>query len=780
MLWNLFGKTDTEKKDPNLEELPDLKDKTPYAKEVRTLEPNSGFSECVSPNVIPEKDLEERRSKHHQTKKYSLYSGKQNLDSAKTSHRSSNDSERMLTISVPPNQKLRQRQQQLSVLTNSSENLPVLGASLESVRNKAGKSMLSASFEQESASKKAPIDRKETRRYSQDLTMSTLSQEKGKNEVAPSRFKLKHHTSIDFTAKSSPLVSSQTENKESDSAVPTFTESDGQKPTVLDTEQPLDGSNKIESSGTAIWFPKHHVRASIWKTFARLTYYQIAVMIISLITAVAANDYRQSTVIDGEHYQIWGHYLIDGLITAIFIGWCFRMMVRNEEKDSSVVRYRIPWKVTLATVLLCCLFSVGFNSIFETQTYGQSRWWYLACKVFLLPLTSIVYFIYLRAKKLSHLKKSQVDKGMFLKNNIYKRFLEELNERRMELMEKQKRRKRSRATGAFEVQIGEHRHFRELSNLFKFNKVQYLKVIPIRRGLALHVIIGLFFLQLFVSYGFLKAIDRAYESQEMYGLYLAAFFYPATIGLLKLIIMKINEIEEFPFTVASIHLISMAFAALPYRLIYLRSQNYEQAVGVIAIKFLYKLVVYVAYGSAFTTLNKIFAKTAECLQRTWEFILKNILRRATTPKLPKMETQEPLSIISKISSGKDLNPEETRLKEYICRFITLEIIDITSLIAVMITFAVYSLQTHILHVFQSFANERVKEIIGYNMIELVFDLLILVPMLALFYWKRTTFYLPTVKKYFNELVRGSFGLFVVVSLFIYYTQYMVISNSWSE
>jgi hypothetical protein len=67
------------------------------------------------------------------------------------------------------------------------------------------------------------------------------------------------------------------------------------------------------------------------------------------------------------------------------------------------------------------------------------------------------------------------------------------------------------------------------------------------------------------------------------------FSYPVYIGIQKQLLFltispfEMDEVYEFA---------SLAFAAMPYRFIYLNLDNWGQAIGLFAIKYTYKILVY--------------------------------------------------------------------------------------------------------------------------------------------------------------------------------------------
>lgn len=615
------------------------------------------------------------------------------------------------------------------------------------------------------------------------LGMQIITRDKSRSLPTGSPF-LGHHTSIDLMSSNTLRAQSSPGKKDAD---PNEIDLDYETPKTegpLDTEQQhLAMFNKTlipEAYCSGKWVIPANVKRSGWRAAGLVLAYQIALIAISFITAICANNYSQSEVINGYAYNLWGHYLLDGIINAVFIGFAFREMIKAEQKSNNDVNYRNLYWIILLTTIIGALVSVGFNSRFEQQP--QKMWFYLISKLVVLPFVGLIYSIYLRTKKLYQLKKCQTEKGMFFKSNIYRNFLEELNHNRIELKDKQRTSKQSidsqgRHTKSFDTQIFDHRYFQELSYKLKFNKMRYLKVLPIRRGIALLLVIAGLFIQLFASYSYLKAVDYAYESQNISYLYIASVIYPTVIGIIKFFVMKVNTAGGSPMAESNIQLISMLFAVLPYRLVFLRSRSYAQALGIIGIKFGYKFVVYFLYGGNLALLHQIGSKISHGWQNAKSKFRKVLTNKGGTSKVGQTEAH---SVILRLKSHKDAVLQESHLKDLICRFLMLQMIDITNLIAFVITFVAFSLQKAIPHIYQKFCLASVKRLVGSNMIELGLDLLILVLVLGLLWYKRHVLKPVVVKNYIVEFVHESYGLMIAASLIIYFSQQLIISNLWSE
>lgn len=95
-------------------------------------------------------------------------------------------------------------------------------------------------------------------------------------------------------------------------------------------------------------------------------------------------------------------------------------------------------------------------------------------------------------------------------------------------------------------------------------------------------------LQLTSVFFFAECVDLANKAYR-HGAPLACAFYPIMIGVQKGILFLIVE----PFDMQEVYeFASLAFAAMPYRFIYLTLDEWDQAAIVFAIKYFYKFIVY--------------------------------------------------------------------------------------------------------------------------------------------------------------------------------------------
>lgn len=543
----------------------------------------------------------------------------------------------------------------------------------------------------------------------------------------------------------------------------------------LDTDQPLNSPSRLTASSMHADEEMIGDRSppGLWLQILKyIACYLVVLTAISLFTALLANTYPENKIIDGTKYHIWGHYIFDGLLVGLLVGGAFSALVKREEETNSAISYKSIWPLTCPIILIFCLLSVGFNYRFEAQV--RSCWLYLTSKLMLLPFSAFIYSIYLRTKKVKHMVNSRAEKGMFFKINIYKKFLEELNQKRSYLMDNQKKLENSKLPETSEKQLQDQKFFKELSNELRFNKLKYLKVIPIRRGLMLHFLLALLLIQLFVGYGYVELVEKMYSNDKIYQVYIISALYPIIIGFLKLLIIKLDHMSGNPFTGLTIHLISMIFAVVPYRMVYFKAQDYEQAGIIISIKFGYKIFVYLVYGAILHQFQEPFKNSSTSAQRIKAFLLELFFKRAASKR--GMQRQESISIFEKLKLGGETSKHLKQLKEFFCRFLILELVEITSLISSTITLVVYNKQYNISHNYRKFSTAKIENILAFNAMELGTDLVIIIVILLLLYSKRRVFPRAGLWLYFLGFIKGSLIFFVIVSFVIYYTQHMIISN----
>ena len=177
------------------------------------------------------------------------------------------------------------------------------------------------------------------------------------------------------------------------------------------------------------------------------------------------------------------------------------------------------------------------------------------------------------------------------------------------------------------------------SNLYKITMILFIMIL----------ILGQLCYSLTTAYLFFYLQDISFWLSGF-----VCFMYPIIIGIIKLIIMKIDEKTGLKMN-EIIQLLSLGFAALPYRTLYFGIKNRQLALIVIGVKMIYKITTYVVYVLAIDQIKQITDK------------LKNKLVELGISKVGASDESKTVS--------------EEKRKEFVEKFIFLEILDYFDILA---------------------------------------------------------------------------------------------------
>ena len=222
---------------------------------------------------------------------------------------------------------------------------------------------------------------------------------------------------------------------------------------------------------------------------------------------------------------------------------------------------------------------------------------------------------------------------------------------------------------------------------------------------------------------------------------LVCSMYPIIIGIIKLIIMKIDEKTGLLMN-EIIQLLSLAFAALPYRTLYFGIKNRQLALIVIGVKMIYKITTYVVYVLAIDHIKQISDK------------FKN--------KLVELG-------ISKVgASDENKSVSEEKRKEFVEKFIFLEILDYFDILATASIILITNSFSDIIPSINLISSSIADMFFINSTIEFGLDVFTL--LIILWIWSKSKALKNiNIKKKVREILQKHYVLFVVINFSLFLT-----------
>ena len=262
--------------------------------------------------------------------------------------------------------------------------------------------------------------------------------------------------------------------------------------------------------------------------------------------------------------------------------------------------------------VFCIIQMVAFvtllDYVFSFVTIG-APFFLLLIKAVLVFWTMIIYSLYLRASR-HRVKKQQAVGGMnskqtsFFNVKVYKNFQEEVGKITNELIKKTTLRKKTLDANE-NIFIGKEKFGKDEDQQTvkekKFSKKivkghhNVKNMLTFRTGMMFSFLVMIAFLQIAGSLGIYKAFVVLWSYWRP-GSFIVAAIYPIAIWLIKMMMQLIEN--KFSLRAREfIEIISIIFAALPYRFFFYTFDSHWQAVILIAVKFIYKAMIYLVYGT---------------------------------------------------------------------------------------------------------------------------------------------------------------------------------------
>jgi len=284
----------------------------------------------------------------------------------------------------------------------------------------------------------------------------------------------------------------------------------------------------------------------------------------------------------------------------------------------------------------------------------------------------------------------------------------------------------------------------------------------VRRAAFAQLMIIYPFLQLFVSVTFVNIFHELSDKKvNIWWLFLLCTGYPLAIDISKGF-MKLASRHGTPKMKFYVEYLSLAFAALPFRMIYFDIEHYDLLLVVLLAKFLYKSFVYLVIGSnvekLHTFIDRIGQKFGKKSKET-TLPISTVQNKAGTPK----KNDEDLDF----QLDKQVNP---LCVDVAMKYLLLTFNDLFSTITMMIIVATFSrVKNGFLGTVED-ANNYVK----FSSIDLGCDILFM--FVALLVWKlvksdirNVDFYVLGKKffsRYYMVFLAANFNLFYTLSLVV--------------
>ena len=538
-------------------------------------------------------------------------------------------------------------------------------------------------------------------------------------------------------------------------------------------------------------------KASLIRFIGYVTLYFCIAIVISIISAIIANDYRGPGL--DFLYHHWAHALFEGFFIAAVVAIILRQVLNKAEAENHLVVYKHFWVFVLVSLALSPLVSVAFFRFVDSTKYSEeiptddlndpqnpdsisnwsvrSQFFYLLCKLPIVLLNYIIYQIYFFSKKFKHLHQTKYKKRSFFYADIYKNFQEELNKIKSSLHERQKNGQQKplptlESDNATTTQTKPDTL--TMADIIVKTQHNLHNVVSWHRNGAAHLIIAVLLCQFLVSFGYLAIVQASIENSVGFFIVFSAVFYPIIIGVMKELAMRVEASEHVGIDAHVIHMMSMMISAVTYRSIYFLIDTRWQAICVILIKVAYKIIVYAFYGRSVGFLRKLWEKIKEKFRSLKEIYQQNQKQHTEHKKTPLRRTSKVTSVFERITLEDKF--EKQYLKNFSSRFAILQMTDCMSIISLWVTLGIFNSSSSIDDVFKRhYSPNKVGRIIEFTGIELAFDIGLVI-LIALLMRRSKIFKTLKVLRVLNEILKSSLLVFVGISFMVFYSFYLVFTS----
>ena len=412
------------------------------------------------------------------------------------------------------------------------------------------------------------------------------------------------------------------------------------------------------------------------------------VIIIGSSLAIAFTGAVTSHSYNLAGYCIYGTAAIDGMLLGIYIITLMTELTSPlRTKDHLVLYTRLVWYhgwIFIQTIGLM----LGLTVLFETRAV-DSIYWLGLYKGIIIGFAMMAYCFYFRKKwkQLRRIEKQKTKKSFFY-TEIYKQFLEELQQTGMKL----------KAPAAAQRREGNNVSRKAIRNLsineamMKKNDqwVQYsiektsdnkVLVISSTQLWGLLALIFLPFVQLFIAFGLEQLFIALKASSGTNISFILVAIYPIVMDCFRTLLEWINKSCKLELGNNAIFL-ATAFGALPFRIFFLRANTLEQAMYAVAIRLGYKILVYLLYGMLWKCVRNLISRGGKMLTRRWRKLKRGLNRKISsqTRRQSRLTTHKELfgeNIMEAVSQSDKMQNFETLA----IKFGILQICDIYIIIA---------------------------------------------------------------------------------------------------
>lgn len=294
----------------------------------------------------------------------------------------------------------------------------------------------------------------------------------------------------------------------------------------------------------------------------------------------------------------------DGLASGIALTMIINRLISN---DSDILaKYEGLWKMHVFCVIQLTAITTITSYILSTFSAPNPMWLTLIKSVLIL-WTMMLYSIYLKNQRNREKSKQDIGNqnkktGGFFNVKIYKNFMEDVAKSSKELVLKTESREgelkndKNVFLGKNTSQgRGEKHEETKSDRRFLKGRHNIVNMVTFQSGVVFSIMITIPVLQFTACIGIYEVFLLLWTRWKP-GSFFVAASYPLVVGFFKLIMHALNTRYEMRMS-EFIEFASIIFASLPYRFFYFAFDNYGHALLLIFIRLLYKMTVYIVYGS---------------------------------------------------------------------------------------------------------------------------------------------------------------------------------------
>ena len=480
----------------------------------------------------------------------------------------------------------------------------------------------------------------------------------------------------------------------------------------------------------------------------------LSALVMAIISAFLTASY------DSRYFHIYGTLLLDGVLHGIFIVVIISFTIAKHEEKHPEVKHGRMLVLHLLVILLSTIICTAFNSRAE-DNYAPSAFWPIVAKCIAIVVAMCLYWLYFAVLRCLYQpkasEKNSKEKPKLFAIDIYQNFIEDLKSTKRKLeesMTSNSNQNSGRTTPKIQSEVP-RTNFRQmhktLTGILLQQKKKTVPYLPSLTLIGASIFILLPFGQLAASIGYIMAFTHVQASEQPNLVYLICITYPPMIVLFKKMMFLVNtkfnlELEKL------VEFLSLAFAALPYRVLFFSASGIQQSLIIIGLKIGYKLLVYLAYGWHFNRKLQNKHKKHHSITDSDDVF------KGRSRTLGRHRTRMMTSVIA---FEKDEAKEEklvhlknmTKAVDFTLRFITLQFCDVSDIMAFTAAVGIFQ-GISVVSTLSAIPRSVFEERLLYTGIELICDLCIWI--LIICCWKRMSYFrrinvTQKVIEFFKEL-----------------------------